>query len=90
MTNSAPITEARLSPSALILIKIGCLIGMHYSGTTDGGGMGDAMRCDWCKLDKYPEAFMGTILRGRSLSDPKPAFLSNLVKKDEKSRLVNK
>lgn len=54
-----------------------CKRGRHPSGTNDGGSMGDAMRCDYCGVDKYPEVFPGTILKQRSLSDPEPGTFSS-------------
>ena len=64
--------------------RILCTFGIHYSGTTDGGCMGDALRCDICGRDEYPEYFFGIILNRRSLSDPKPDWLTN----DERKELV--
>lgn len=55
--------------------KFMCMIGLHYSGTTDGGSMCDAMRCDVCGQDKYPEAFKGVIINRRSLADPTPIWV---------------
>ncbi len=63
------------------LAKVLCIAGVHWSGTVDGGGMGDCMRCDWCGKDKYPEVFSGRIVHGRSLADPLPA---DVVKHEEK------
>ncbi len=48
------------------ILKLGCAVGLHWSGTIDGGGMGDAMRCDHCGIDKYPETFPGIIVNKRT------------------------
>jgi hypothetical protein len=46
--------------------RILCWFGLHWSGTTDGGLMGDAMCCDVCGTDKYPEVFSGRLLFPRT------------------------
>lgn len=46
-----------------------CKVGLHWSGINDGGLMSDAMKCDHCGTDKYPEVFPGVILHPRSLSE---------------------
>ncbi len=33
-----------------------CWLGVHWR-VTEGGGMGDALLCNNCKRDKYPEVF---------------------------------
>lgn len=76
--------EKAPGPIRRALLKYGCSIGLHYSGTTDGGGMGDCWTCDWCGKDKYPEVFPGTILRQRSLSDPEPEILKAVRQKESK------
>lgn len=42
-----------------------CWFGIHWSGTVDGGLMGDAMCCDVCGQDKYTESFKGILLHQR-------------------------
>ena len=64
-----------MTTKPILASKYMCMIGLHYSGTNDGGSMGDAIKCDVCGQDKYPEVFLGTLLHPRSLSDPKPKWL---------------
>lgn len=56
-----------------------CKLGIHYSGTIDGGGMGDAMTCDVCGISKYPEVFPGFIIHERRLGEPPPAKILHII-----------
>lgn len=35
-----------------------CVIGIHWTGRSDGGGMGDAVSCDVCGMDRYGPAII--------------------------------
>lgn len=47
-----------------LLKRLLCVFGVHWSGRTDGGAMGDAMQCDICGLDAYDA--IGVVIHDRS------------------------
>lgn len=53
------------------------MLGVHRSGTIDGGAMGDARRCDWCGYDTYGRLWL---LNERRLADPIPTFYKPKLK----------
>lgn len=34
-------------------MRLLCVVGIHWHGRTDGGGMGDAYQCHVCGRDNY-------------------------------------
>jgi hypothetical protein len=53
-----------------LLKRLLCCVNVHWSGRTDGGGMGDAIQCDICKCDYYPSGagwpFDGIVIHDHS------------------------
>ena len=43
-------------------LKILCILGIHWIGRDDQGGMGDARTCDLCKYSWYPQFLSGHVL----------------------------
>lgn len=39
-------------------MRLLCTFGVHWSGRSDGGLMGDAVSCDVCGMDRYGPAFI--------------------------------
>jgi len=64
--DETPVVPEKPIPSKGVL-RILCGMGLHWSGTTDGGLMGDRQCCDHCGMDRYPENFSGKLLYPRRM-----------------------